>query len=431
MTAPDYSQNSILLVDDEAAILRALKRLLMPLKCKIHCAESGAQALELLAEHRFDLIISDMRMPQMSGDQLLATVAQQWPQTELIILSGYADFDATINAINNGSISRFLLKPWSDQELLSTVEKSFSLKQLVLRNQHLEKLTAQKNKQLEELNHSLEEKVAKRTEQLQTINNELQESYRAIVKMFSSLVDSRFSTMSREKQSLYNKLLLAVAEKFSITDAPLKQLYFAWQLRHIGKLSFSDELVNSAYLSLSAQQQKNFHLHPLHAMAVCLRVKPLYPSGQIISQHKEYLDGSGYPKGLTGAQIDKRAQIICVLNDYIELTQGRYKAQAESSEQTFNYMQGEGCDKYDQDVVSTLKALLAEFATEQALMYDTLVSSDKLKKGMVLSRDIVNSANCLLLSAGQLLDETLIQRIHEMEHNLQEKLDIFVTSKGA
>ncbi|MEH6444717.1 MAG: HD domain-containing phosphohydrolase [Oceanospirillaceae bacterium] len=428
MTDQDYSQNSVLLVDDEKPILNALKRLLMPLKCKIHCAASGNEALEILANETVDIVISDMRMPQMSGDELLAQVAQKWPNTERVVLSGYADVDATISAINQGNISRFLLKPWSDQEVITTVTKSFSLRQLMLKNQQLEKLTQQKNQQLAELNHSLEQKVVQRTQQLQSTNSELQESYRAIVKMFSSLIDSRLKTLNNSTPLSFNQLLLDLAAKFDITGNELKQLHFAWQLRHIGKLSFSDELLATPYLLLSVQQQRTFHLHPLHALAVCLRVKPLYPSGKIISQHREYLDGSGYPKGLKAPDIDLRAQIMCALNDYIELTSGLYKQQADSSEQAFSYMQNDVASRYNAEIVSALQELMPKMAKAQTLVYDTRITSDKLKTSMTLSRDIINSAHCLLLSAGQKLDETLIQRIHEMELNLQEKFDIFVNS---
>ncbi|NRA21738.1 MAG: response regulator [Oceanospirillaceae bacterium] len=428
MDQQDYSINSVLLVDDEKAILNALKRLLMPLKCKIYCAESGAEALAILADTDIDIIISDMRMPEMSGEQLLAQVAIRWPNTERVVLTGFSDSDSIINAINNGSISRFLQKPWDDKEVKKTVEKSFLLKYLTLQNQQLEALKIKRSKELIELNHALEEKVTQRTEQLKQSNDELQESYRAIVKMFSSLIDSRLPMLSNNAQLSFNKILATVADQNSISGIEYKQLLFAWQLRHIGKLSFSDELLTTPYLLLSALQQRDFQLHPLNSLVVCLGVKPLYPSGKLIYQHREYLDGSGYPKGLHAQEIDIRAQIITVLNDYIELTSGLYKKNDMSSIQAINYMLNDVAHRYNRDIVISLQNAIPKIAKEQSLVFDQLVTTGELRNGMILSRDLFNNEHCLLLSAGQKINELLIQRIHEIEQNLPGNIDIYVNS---
>ncbi len=430
MEHQNYSLNSILLVDDEEPILKALKRLLMPLKCKVHCANSGEAALVILAENEIDIIISDMRMPHMSGDQLLAEVAQLWPDVERVVLTGFADVEAIINAINKGSISRFLQKPWDVEEIKSVVTKSFSLKHLTLKNQQLEALAVKKNQELHELNETLELKVVQRTKKLEQNISDMQESYKGVLKMFSSLIDSRLPALSKSTQLPYNQILSELAEKFDIDGAEYKQLFFAWQLRHIGKLGFSDALLASPYLLLPAAQQREFQKHPLHSMAVCLRVKPLYPSGKLIFQHREYLDGSGYPKGLTAESIDIRAQIITVLNDYIELTNGLFKETPLSSLQAFNYMLDDAASCYNQEIVKSLQKIIPQMAKNNSLLFDTQLSSEELRNGMILSRDVYSSEDRLLLSEGQKMTELLRQRIQEMELNLQERLNIYVNTKA-
>lgn len=113
---------SILLVDDEPAILRALQRLLQRYGYRVFCAATGAEALQVLVGHQIALVISDFRMPNMNGAELLKTVRTQYPTCLGIILSAYADRDALLECLNSGAAWKFLEKPWEDQALLQQIE---------------------------------------------------------------------------------------------------------------------------------------------------------------------------------------------------------------------------------------------------------------------------------------------------------------------
>ena len=102
----EASQYKILCVDDEPNILSSLKRMLSLEGFEVFTAESGADALKLLAQHPMNVIISDMQMPQMNGTELLAKVGQQWPQTMRLMLTGASDVSGAIEAINQGAIYR-------------------------------------------------------------------------------------------------------------------------------------------------------------------------------------------------------------------------------------------------------------------------------------------------------------------------------------
>lgn len=134
MGAPDQTQTSnqqtLLFVDDEANILSALKRLFRPFNYKILTAGSGMQGLELMEKERIDLVISDMRMPEMDGAQFLEQVRMKWPDTVRMLLTGYADISSAVAAINKGEIYRYISKPWEDNELTATVKQALERKQL-------------------------------------------------------------------------------------------------------------------------------------------------------------------------------------------------------------------------------------------------------------------------------------------------------------
>ena len=105
MTTTTASPATLLLVDDEPGILSSLRRLLRPAGYKIHTAESGMAGLEILEHETIDLVISDMRMPEMDGAKFLEQVRNRWPAVTRILLTGYADMNSTIDAINRGEVA--------------------------------------------------------------------------------------------------------------------------------------------------------------------------------------------------------------------------------------------------------------------------------------------------------------------------------------
>ncbi len=182
---------TLLLVDDEANILASLIRLLRPMGYRIFTAESGAQGLEILAQQSIDLVVSDMRMPEMNGVQFLEQVRQQWPETMRILLTGYAEIGTTIAAINKGQIYRYISKPWEDNDIILAIQLALQHKLLEREKLRLEALTQQQNEELKDLNANLEEKIMLRTEELrqtivflETANAKLQKHFIASALVF-------------------------------------------------------------------------------------------------------------------------------------------------------------------------------------------------------------------------------------------------------
>ncbi|MGQ0708669.1 MAG: EAL domain-containing protein [Rhodoferax sp.] len=122
---PELPQRTLLVVDDDAAVRSALRRALRGEGYDILFADCGETALELLASHRVQVVISDMRMARMTGAELLRKIRRIHPRTMRILLSGYTDIRAVTEAVNAGELFRFLTKPWDNQELMATVEEAF------------------------------------------------------------------------------------------------------------------------------------------------------------------------------------------------------------------------------------------------------------------------------------------------------------------
>ncbi len=157
----------ILCVDDEKGVLKALERLFLDSDYEIITADGGEEGLDILKKtDRIQLVISDYRMPGMNGVDFLREVCTIRPNTLRIVLSGYADTAAIVDAINEGQIYKFIPKPWNDEELKNTISKAmehyFTNQQIIFLTSELEA----RNRDLQEINSNLEKIVEERTSDL-------------------------------------------------------------------------------------------------------------------------------------------------------------------------------------------------------------------------------------------------------------------------
>jgi len=167
---------TILCVDDEPNVLRALKRVFIEYdNYHLLTAESGEEALEIVKQQPdIQVIISDYRMPGMSGVEFLARSTEINPDTMRIILSGFADTNAMLEAINIGHVFKFIPKPWNDEELCATVTQAVEVAGLKRHNKDLQSQLQERNKELNEINANLEKIVVQRTESLELRSHVLQ-----------------------------------------------------------------------------------------------------------------------------------------------------------------------------------------------------------------------------------------------------------------
>jgi two-component system NtrC family sensor kinase len=162
----EFKDLTVLVVDDEVNVLKSLKRVLRSEGFSIITAESGEQGLEALASRSVHMIVSDQRMPGMSGLEFLTKARGICPDAVRIILTGYSDLRTAEEAINTVEIYRFLAKPWNDEDLKVTVKEGLRTWALRDYNRRLQARIEEQNRELWELNHDLELKVEQRTRAL-------------------------------------------------------------------------------------------------------------------------------------------------------------------------------------------------------------------------------------------------------------------------
>ena len=171
---------SILCVDDEKSITSALYRLLRRDGYGILTADSGPEGLEVLAKNDVQVVISDQRMPEMSGIEFLQIIKERYPDIIRIILTGYTEVDSITAAINKGHIYKFFLKPWNNQNLQLEIRNAFEQYDLIQTNKGLSQKVLEQNEALRTTNENLENLVQERTEAIE-IQNQALELSRAIL----------------------------------------------------------------------------------------------------------------------------------------------------------------------------------------------------------------------------------------------------------
>ncbi len=159
-------QRTLLLVDDEENVLSSLRRLLRSEGYRIVIARSGAEGLAKLAEQEVDVIISDQRMPGMTGVEFLRRAKELYPETVRIVLSGYTELQTITDAVNEGAIYKFLTKPWDDERLRAHVAEAFRRKELSDENRRLTTEVRDANLELAQANARQQALLARQNEQL-------------------------------------------------------------------------------------------------------------------------------------------------------------------------------------------------------------------------------------------------------------------------
>ncbi len=171
------TQHTILCVDDEHNILQSLRRLLRREGHNLLLASSGEEAFKLLEKNEVHLIISDQRMPQMSGTEFLAEVKEKYPDMLRVILTGYTDVDSITESINKGHIYKFFLKPWNDNNLKLEIRQALEQYDLIKANRYLDETVVRQNRELQQINEKLEDIVEDRAQEIAIKNHALELSH--------------------------------------------------------------------------------------------------------------------------------------------------------------------------------------------------------------------------------------------------------------
>lgn len=427
MSAAQDERTSILFVDDEPMVLNALRRELRKSGYELLFAGSGAEALEILAEENIDVVVSDMRMPEMSGAQLLRQVRDQYPEVISLLLSGQADMKDTMAAINEGGIFRFLAKPWQPEQLKQSLDEAAELRAVRKERDRLLLLTRKQNKMLIRMNQGLSSKLNQSTAELGQIEAmveasyaEMQNSIQAFVRMFSFVVSARHGMQAGTLERAA-KLSLKLGELLQLPPTELTTLEQGVLLSEVGKIRISETLLTKSEANLTLPERAEYQQYPVFGHDLLLSISYLQDAAIIVRQHRETFNGRGFPARLRGKAMAPLARVASVAIDYYAL-QGGARIQARlNEEQVLAYLSSRAGQLYDPEVVALLPQALEQLAKDESQYHPSLQSVDQLLVGDRITRNLLSRDGFLLLSAGVVLNQQMIQKLKEISRNHDEK----------
>jgi len=358
--------NKVLFVDDEKNILSSIRRQ-MRNHFTVLTAESGAEGLQhLLEQPDIKVVVSDMRMPEMDGVQFLRQVAERAPDTIRLMLTGHADMNATVGAVNEGRIFRFLLKPWDNDVLLAAVEAAMRQHQLIHAEREL-----------------------------------LEKTVSGIVELLVEVM-AIFDPNAVGRGSRIRRLSRRLAEEIGLPEP--WQLELAATLSTLGCITLPPEILQQLRENkpLADGDMQLYNQHPQRASRLLRHIPRLdVVSGMIAAQQGRFL----LEKPVTAL---REPELIAFGGHAVGmlLALDEKQQQGGNPEALLKEMAGNS-KQYDPTLVAELQNIYAS-----GFMNERHVMLAELKPGMVLKQPIYSTTGALIMPAGQQFSGVLIERLN-------------------
>ena len=373
--------DKILLVDDELNVLNAYKRSLRK-KFDFDMANSGKQALELVAGGaRYSVIVSDMRMPEMEGVELLSRFKKVSPETVRVMLTGNSDQQTAIDAINEGDIFRFLNKPCSPDQLAHAIEASIQQHHLIIAEREL-------------------------------LQKTLRGSIRALSEVLSLVNPEAFGRVG-----IHRKMMKGIADYLKIGKVwwvePLAML------SQIGCVILPDRLLTKIAdgTMLNGEEYQLFRQHPMIGSDLIAKIPRMEKIAKGIRYQEKEFDGGGVPMDqVKGEDIPLGARMLKVVIDY-----DRHTLAGLSEQQALQRMQKSG-RMYDPEIVLALEFIL--FGDISAKPVE--IEINELSDGMTLAEDVVTKDGLLMVSKGMEVNSAIRNIIMNFAQHDNIKLPLVV-----
>jgi response regulator RpfG family c-di-GMP phosphodiesterase len=407
--ATSHAPDTILLIDDDPAILRLLQEDLERAGYLTVALTDPLAALEELKKRHFSVIVSDQRMPGLSGLNLLAQAARIQPSATRMLVTGMTDIETVVDAINTGEIFRFIVKPWLREEFLAAVKNGIQRHELINHNEHLQSATQAMNDQLVDLNRSLEQQVklvAQKNAQLHNLNDALEDNLVRTMELCVHTMETFYPLLGNRARRTF-QYCKAMSELLRLDGEEARIFESSALLYDIGLVGVPRQIIRQwgqEPHSLSPAERALIEQHPILGQELIGFGSNFLSIGKIIRSHHEHFDGTGYPDQLAGENIPWLARLLAVTIAFVSSTHNDHDA-------VESIKAGSGTLYDPQAVRIFLQAQPAAVVPRK----ERQVSLAELRAGMVLAKGIHTYNGLLLVGQGQILNATYIEKV--LNHN--------------
>jgi len=288
-------KEKVLVVDDEEAIREVVSTLLESQGYRCTVCMNGRLGLEAFRKDSFDLVLSDIVMPEMDGLKLLGELRREDPDVPVIMVTAMHDIAIALEAIRAGAYD-YILKPFEKDQLHLSVRRALEHRQLVMENRTYQS--------------DLEHLVAERTQQLSIALQDLEQSYDYTLEALGGALDAKDAETEGHCQRV-TAFTITIAKAMGVDKGLLRHIARGAFLHDIGKMGIPDSILTKPG-PLTTEEREIMRRHCDIGYSVLERIPFLKEAADIVLSHQECYDGSGYPRGLRGEKIPLGARIFAV-----------------------------------------------------------------------------------------------------------------------
>jgi response regulator RpfG family c-di-GMP phosphodiesterase len=285
-------QASVLIVDDEQSLTTVLSKVLEADGHQCQVASNGKDALALLEETDFDVVVTDITMPEMTGIELLKLVKKRDNEIQVIVITGHPDVDFAVEAIRS-QVDDYLIKPFEMGQLRHAVYRALEHRALVSENRAYRE--------------HLEERVQKQAGQINQLFLDGLQALAAAIEARDRYTGGHLDRVS--------KYALATGTELGLNEKSMWSLWLGSLFHDVGKLAIPDAILNKPG-PLTEEEYEEMKRHPELGVEIIQRISFLLPAALAILHHQERWDGNGYPGGLEGERISIEGRILAVADAF-------------------------------------------------------------------------------------------------------------------
>jgi putative two-component system response regulator len=331
----------VLIVDDEETIRLALAKFLRTRGYNVQTAESGAGALDLLHRGKYVLMLCDVRMPGMTGVELVPRALAIDPELAIVMLTAVNDAPTAAEVLSAGAMD-YLMKPIELADLQQAIERVLHRRELAIEQRNVERL--------------IREEVALRTAELEREKLALRGLSVDIVEALINALEAKDVYLRGHSQRVAH-LAAAIAQDLSLDEDTVEEIRLAGRLHDVGKIGIRESVLNKPG-PLTPEEFDHVRDHVRIGVDILTPLRHLGQAVVYVQDHHEHWDGAGYPKGLSGENISLGGRILCASDAFDALTSARSYRAALTPEATIDYLAAHSGTLLDPTVFEVLATVI-------------------------------------------------------------------------
>jgi len=320
-TAGEGPVQRLLVVDDEETIRLALGKFLRSRGYEVHTAESGFVALERLQTLKFVLMLCDVRMPGMTGTDLVPQAAALDPDLAIMMLTAVNDAPTATEALSSGAVD-YLMKPIELADLQQAVERALHRRELGIEQRRVEQM--------------IREEVALRTQELEREKLALRTMTVSVAETLINAMEAKDVYLRGHSQRVAD-LAASVAQELGLDEDTVENVRLAGRLHDVGKIGIREDILNKPG-KLTPEEYEHVKNHVRIGMEILAPLRHIGTALRFVHDHHEHWDGGGYPQGLRGDDISIGGRILVGCDAFDALTSKRAYRDPMSEQETVNYL---------------------------------------------------------------------------------------------